>query len=93
VGLYPWEFSQVPIWGSPWPAPAKPDESFAGRSAGLNIGLGVDAALSSKLGIFLEVKYHYVFCRNPGKFGTDDFTQQDFLGLNIGLFYRFGGQS
>jgi len=39
----------------------------------------VDAALSSKLGLFLEVKYHYVFSRNPGKFGTDDFTQQDFL--------------
>jgi len=93
AGLYPWEFSQVPIWGSPWPAPAKPDESFSGRSLGLSVGLGVDAALSSKLGLFLEVKYHYVFSRNPGKFGTDDFTQQDFLGLNIGLSYRFGGRS
>ena len=93
AGLYPWEFSQVPIWGSPWPAPAKPEKSFSDLSPAFNIGLGVDASLSSKLAVFAELKYHYIFSRNPGKFGTDDFTQQDFLGLNIGLTYRFGGRS
>jgi opacity protein-like surface antigen len=92
AGLYPWEFSQVPIWGSPWPAPAKPEESFSDHSLAFNIGLGVDAPLSSKLAVFAELKYHYIFSRNPGKFGTDDFTQQDFLGLNMGFTYSFGGK-
>ena len=92
AGLYPWEFSQVPIWGSPWPAPAKPKESFSNHSLAFNIGLGVDAPLSSKLAVFAELKYHYIFSRNPGKFGTDDFTQQDFLGLNMGFTYSFGGK-
>jgi opacity protein-like surface antigen len=92
AGLYPWEFSQVPIWGSPWPAPAKPEKSFSDHSLAFNIGLGVDAPLSSKLAVFAALKYHYIFSRNPGKFGTDDFTQQDFLGLNIGFTYRFRGK-
>jgi opacity protein-like surface antigen len=92
AGLYPWKFSQVPIWGSPWPAPAKPAENFSDHSPALNIGLGVDVPLGSKFAAFAEIKYHYIFSRNPGKFGTDDFTQQDFLGLNIGLTYRFGGK-
>jgi opacity protein-like surface antigen len=92
AGLCPWEFSQVPIWGSPWPAPAKPEESFSGRSLAFDIGLGVDASLFSRFAVFAEVKYHYIFSRSPEKFGTDDFTQQDFLGLNIGFTYRFGGK-
>jgi opacity protein-like surface antigen len=92
AGLYPWEFSQVPIWGSPWPGPAKPEENFSDLSPAINIGLGVDAPLSSKLALFAELKYHYIFSRNPGKFGTDDFTQQDFLGLSLGFTFSFGGK-
>src|SRR4030042_2216014 len=49
AGLYPWEVSQVPIWGSPWPAPAKPKESFSNPSLAFNIGRVVESPSSSKL--------------------------------------------
>jgi opacity protein-like surface antigen len=92
AGLCPWEFSQGPLWGNPWPAPSKPEASFSDRSPAFTLGLGVDAPLSSKTGVFVELKYYYLFSRDPGKFGTDDFTQQDFFGLKIGFTYFFGGQ-
>jgi opacity protein-like surface antigen len=90
AGIYPWEFSQKPLWAAAWPAPADPTKTFAMNSLGFSTGLGADKHLSSKLSVYVEVMYHYIFSRNPGKFGTDDFTQQDFLGLNIGLSYDLG---
>jgi opacity protein-like surface antigen len=89
-GLYPWRFSQEPLWGPPWPAPADPTRTFAMNSFGLNTGIGVQKNISSRLAIFIEVMYHYVFSRNPERFGTDDFNEQDFLGLNLGLSFGFG---
>jgi opacity protein-like surface antigen len=90
AGICPWRFSQNPVWGEAWPAPADPESSFSKTSLGLNIGLGVESYLFSKLSVFAEIKYFYVFARDIENFGTDDFTEQDFLGLNIGLIYYFG---
>ncbi len=90
IGIYPWRFSQTALWGKAWPAPSQPAESFSDTSPGFNIGLGVESYLFSKVFLTAELKYHYLFSRDVDKFGTDDFTQQDFLGLTIGLLYRFG---
>ena len=90
AGICPWRFSQNPVWGEAWPAPADPEKSFSKTSLGLNIGLGVESYLFSKVSVFAEIKYFYVFARDIENFGTDDFTEQDFLGLNIGLIYYFG---
>jgi opacity protein-like surface antigen len=90
AGICPWRFSQNPVWGEAWPAPADPEKSFSKTSLGLNVGLGVESYLFSKVSVFAEIKYFYIFARDPGKFGTDDFTEQDFLGLTIGLIYYFG---
>jgi opacity protein-like surface antigen len=88
-GICPWKFSQNPVWGEAWPAPGNPEMSFSKTSLGLNIGLGVESYFFSKFSVFAEVKYHYIFARDVKKFGTDDFNEQDFLGLNIGLIYYF----
>jgi len=90
VGICPWRFSSRPILGTPWPAPANPEETFSGTDPVFNIGLGVEAYLFRKVSAFAGVKYHYVFARHVARFGTDDFTQQDFLGLSIGLVYDLG---
>jgi hypothetical protein len=90
AGLYPWRFSQTWLWGNPWPALADPTGTFAMNSLGFNTGLGLEKHLSSHLSAYLEVTYHYVFARNPVKLGTDDFTQQDFLGINLGVSFALG---
>jgi opacity protein-like surface antigen len=90
AGLCPWKFSQSPVWGASWPAPSRSDENFCDTSLGLSIGLGIDSYLFSRVTVFAEIKYLYLFSRDPVKFGTDDFTQQDFLSLGIGLTYCFG---
>jgi len=90
IGIYPWRFSRTALWGKPWPAPSKPAESFSDTSPGFNFGLGVESYLFSKVFLAAELKYHYLWSRNVAKFGTDDFTQQDFLGLTVGFIYRFG---
>lgn len=89
-GICPWKFSEDAIWGEAWLAPGKPDESFSNTSLGLNIGLGIESYFFSRFSVFAEIKYHYVFSRDVEKFGTDDFTEQDFLGLSIGLIFYFG---
>ncbi len=88
-GICPWRFSEDPIWGEAWPAPGNPDKSFSNTSFGLNIGLGLESYFFSLFSLFAEIKYYYVFSRDVKKFGTDDFTQQDFLGLSVGLIYNF----
>jgi opacity protein-like surface antigen len=90
AGICPWRFSSRMIWGDPWPAPANPDKQFSGTDLGLNIGFGLEAFLFRKISAFVEFKYHYIFARHAERFGTDDFTQQDFLGLSVGLAYDFG---
>jgi opacity protein-like surface antigen len=90
AGIYPWEFSQKPLWGDPWPAPADPTKTFSKTSFGVNAGLGLESHLFSRLSVFAELKYHYVYARDPGKFGTDDFTEQDFLAFHIGLNFSLG---
>ena len=34
-----------------------------------------------RLAVFVEVMYHYVFSRNPERFGTDDFNEQDWANI------------
>lgn len=90
LGVYPWRFSQSALWGEPWPAPSRPEEEFAAVSPGFNFGIGAETYLFSRIFLAAELKYHFLFARNPVKFGTDDFSQQDFLALTVGLLYRFG---
>ncbi len=90
AGMCPWRFTQKAFGSGTWPAPSRPENAFASTDFGLNGGLGVETYLFSKFMIFTEVKYYYAFTRHTAKFGTNDFTQQDFLGLNIGLVYHFG---
>jgi opacity protein-like surface antigen len=89
AGIYPWEFSQTPLWGDPWPAPGDPTLTFSKVSPGLNGGLGLEMHLFSTCSVFAEARYHYVFARDPYRLGTDDFTEHDFLGFQIGLVYSF----
>jgi opacity protein-like surface antigen len=89
-GICPWRFSEDSLWGEAWPAPGKPDESFSKTSLGLDIGLGVESYLFSIFSAFVEIKYYYIFSRDVEKFGTDDFNEQDFLGINIGIIFSFG---
>jgi hypothetical protein len=88
--ICPWQFSQGPLGGGSWPAPGRPDQGFSKTSLGLDVGLGAEAYLFSRFSAFAEVKYVYIFARDPVKFGTDDFTEQDFLRLTVGLLYSFG---
>lgn len=89
-GICPWKFSEDAIWGEAWPAPGIPERSFSKTSLGLNIGLGVECYFFSMISVFAEIKYHYIFSRDVEKFGTDDFTEQDFLGVITGLIFYFG---
>lgn len=90
VGLYPWEFSQKFLWTAPWPAPSNSSQTFSKTSLGFSYGLGLESQLSRRLAIFAQAKYHYIYSRDPDKFGTDDFTEQDFLGVSVGLVWSFG---
>lgn len=89
VSVSKWRFSDNGLFGKPWPAPAKYSEDFSGTSLGLNVALGFEVYAFSLFTLFAEVRYYYVFTRDVPKFGTDDFTQQDFLGINIGITFYF----
>jgi hypothetical protein len=87
--ISPWHFATSGLSPDAWPAPGNPEESFSGRSLGVHVGLGVEVFHVFPFSIFGEVKYYYHFTRDPKKLGTDDFTEQDFLGINIGLIFYF----
>jgi opacity protein-like surface antigen len=88
-GLYPWSFRTGMLGGSVWPAYSKPQNSLSDRSFGINFGLGAEVSIFLHLTAVLEFRYTYIYSRNVGKFGTDDFNQQDFLGLGVGFIYYF----
>jgi opacity protein-like surface antigen len=88
AGLYPWRFSAGPLWGEAWPAPGRSDTTFSNLSLGLDFGFGLESFVSSRLSAFLEARYIYIFARDPDKFGTDDFTQQDFVRAGVGITFR-----
>jgi opacity protein-like surface antigen len=88
-GLYPWSFRTGILGGSVWPAYSKPQNSLSDRSFGINFGLGAEVSIFLHLTAVLEFRYTYIYSRNVGKFGTDDFNQQDFLGLGVGVIYYF----
>jgi opacity protein-like surface antigen len=75
--------------GAAWPSPAKPQAELRDTSPGLNLGLGVEANVFVKLTALFEIRYTYLFTRNPARFGTDDLSQVDFLGLTFGVIYYF----
>ncbi|MBN1222286.1 MAG: outer membrane beta-barrel protein [Candidatus Aminicenantes bacterium] len=89
-GISYWKFSQDTFGSGVWPAPGNSEESFSDISPLLNIGLGVEVFAFKLFSIVCEVKYNYLFSRNPAKFKTDDFTQQDYLTLHLGVVFRFG---
>ncbi len=90
LGLYPWRFTSKAFGGETWPAPSKPQNEFAATDFGLNGGIGAETYLVSRFRVFAEFRYHYVFARDVAKFGTDDWNQQDFVALKIGITYSFG---
>jgi opacity protein-like surface antigen len=89
-GICPWSFTSKALGGKSWPAPANSDENFSKSSFGLNIGLGVEWFVLSRASVIGEVKYYYIFARDENKFGTDDFTEQDFISIRLGITYYFG---
>lgn len=90
VGIFPWWFSSQVTGGELWTAPENSEEDFSKTSLGLNIGMGIDVYISSKISLTAESKYYYIFAKDKEKFGTDEFTNQDFLGIRLGLTYHFG---
>jgi opacity protein-like surface antigen len=86
-GIYPWKFCEKMFDGKVWNAPGKPQNRFSDSSLGLSVGLGVEVFALVHLSVITEFRYLYLFSRNPAKFGTDDFTQQTFLGASIGIIY------
>lgn len=89
-GIYPWKFSEDAFKGKAWPAPGRPQDSFSNSSFGLSSGLGTEVFIYTHLSAIIELRYTYIFSRDIAKFGTDDFNQQDFLGVNLGIIYYFG---
>lgn len=89
-GISPWRFSSEAIGGEAWSAPENPDEDFSKTSLSLNIGLGVEVYLWSRVSVLGETKYYYIFAKDVEKFGTEDFTKQDFLGIRLGITFYFG---
>lgn len=90
VGVSSWRFSQNTLNSDSWQAPGNSSESFSDISPLVNIGLGLEVYAFNKISFVGEVKYNYLFSRNVDKLGTDDFTQQDYLTVNLGLIFRFG---
>jgi len=90
AGISSWKFSRKILGADAWQAPGNSSESFSDISPLVNIGLGLEVYAFSKISIIGEVKYNYLFSRNVDKFGTDDFTQQDYLTVNLGFIFRFG---
>ena len=90
VGIFPWSFSSQARGGELWSAPENPDEDFSKSSLGLNIGVGVEVYLWSKISLLIESKYYYIFAKDEEKFGTDTFTRQGLLGVRLGIAYHFG---
>ena len=88
-GVYPWVFRSGMFGGSAWPAPARPQASLRASSPGINIGFGVEANLLLRLTALFELRYTYLFSRDPKRFWTNDLTQVDFLGISLGVIYYF----
>ncbi len=88
-GVYPFYFRSGMFGGDAWPAPAKPQTGLHDTTPGVNVGLGAEANVKLNLTAIFEVRYTYLFSRNPERFGTDDFTQMDFLGISVGVIYYF----
>jgi len=88
-GLYPWAFRSGIFGGRTWSAPSKPQAGLRDTSLGLNFGLGIEANILVHLSAVFEVRYTYLFSKNVARFGTNDFTQTDFLGVNLGVVYYF----
>ncbi len=88
-GLYPWAFRSGVFGGRIWPAPSKPQAGLRDTSLGLNLGLGIEANIFVHLSAVLEVRYTYLFSKNVARFGTNDLSQTDFLGVNLGVIYYF----
>ncbi len=89
AGLYPWSFRSGVFGGDVWPAPSKPQTGLRDKSLGLNIGLGTEVNVLLNLTAIIEFRYSYLFSKNVARFGTDDFSQIDFLGIHLGVIYYF----
>ena len=92
-GLCPWRFSEDGPTGETWKAPYNTEQFFSKTSFGFNAGIGLEISIWSHVSATVGVRYYYVFTRDVEKFGTDNFGQQDFLGINIGISYRLGKRS
>jgi hypothetical protein len=84
-GVSPWRFSGSGFTGETWQAPSRPGNEFSNLSPEMHVGFGIETLRFGRFAVLTELRYTYVFTRDPAKFGTDDFTEQDFLSLHIGL--------
>jgi hypothetical protein len=91
-GICPWWFSSQPTGGELWKVPANSDETFTKLSRFIDGGLGIEVKLGSKISVLGEAKYYHIFAKDPAKFGADGFTDQDLLGIRLGISFYFGGR-
>jgi len=89
-GLYPWRFSSEAIRGEVWSAPENTEKEFSKSSLGLNGGVGIELKIWSKLAVFAEATYLYLFAKDEEKFGAGDFGNQGLLGIRLGMTVYFG---
>jgi hypothetical protein len=89
-GICPWRFSSEAFGGELWAAPENTEENFSKASLSLNGGLGIEVMLWSKLSVFGEAKYYYIFAKDEKKFGTVYFNNQGLLGIRLGATFYFG---
>jgi len=87
-GISPWRFSGSGLTGETWPAPSRPGNDFSKLSPEAHIGFGVETLRFGRFAVLSELRYTFVFARDPSRFGTDDFSEQGFLSLHFGLIFH-----
>jgi hypothetical protein len=90
-GVCPWWFASGASGGELWRAPQDKHETFTKVSRQVNVGLGIEVMLGSKLSVTGEARYYRVFVGRLEKFGA--FGDQDLLGVRLGVTFYFGGRN
>ncbi len=91
-GICPWWFSSQPTGGELWKVPTNSDETFTKVSRFIDGGLGIEVKLGSKISLLGEAKYYHIFAKDAAKFGADGFTDQNLLGISLGISFYFSGR-
>jgi len=92
-GLCPWWFSSRVTGGTLFWFPGTDDIKFSKISWTVNAGMGIEVNFGSKIALFAETKYHYIFAQDGSRFGTGSFTNQSVLGIRLGMMIYLGKNS